>query len=218
MTDSGSRTYVDAMLDQVGGAIVGGELERLERLLFLDDWAAAKAQWGAEVTVEKLARTAPQRRADALVLMAQRSATNRSSDDGIPASNRPLFTVHLGYQALGRACELADRSALSPALLGPWLTKADIERVVFGPDGRILDLGRRSRFFRGGGRRAIEIRDRTCTHPSCQEPADRCDVDHIEPWAEGGPTDVANGRLRCGPHNRDGTAPPGKDPPDPPDP
>ncbi|MHB1547555.1 MAG: HNH endonuclease signature motif containing protein, partial [Acidimicrobiales bacterium] len=45
-------------------------------------------------------------------------------------------------------------------------------------------------------------RDRTCTHPTCEVSAERCQVDHIVPWAAGGPTTQENGRLLCGYHNR----------------
>jgi HNH endonuclease len=60
------------------------------------------------------------------------------------------------------------------------------------------------RTFTGALRRAIEVRDRHCQHPSgCDEPADRCDVDHIQPHSHGGETSQHNGRLSCWPHNRD---------------
>jgi Domain of unknown function (DUF222)/HNH endonuclease len=51
-------------------------------------------------------------------------------------------------------------------------------------------------------RRAIELRDRHCTFPGCHAPADRCEVDHIVPFAYGGPTSQANGRLGCKPDHR----------------
>jgi hypothetical protein len=40
------------------------------------------------------------------------------------------------------------------------------------------------------------------THPYCDAPAWRCDIDHIEPSAVGGPTNTDNGRPRCPFHNR----------------
>ena len=45
-------------------------------------------------------------------------------------------------------------------------------------------------------------RDRECFHPTCDEPAGRCQVDHLEPWPAGGRTVAANGRPACGFHNR----------------
>jgi hypothetical protein len=85
--------------------------------------------------------------------------------------------------------------------LVPWISHCDLERAVFEPGGRV-EVSARSRFFVGGVRRAIELRDRRCTHPMCDEPAERCQADHIIPYALNGPTIQENGRLLCGFHNR----------------
>jgi 5-methylcytosine-specific restriction endonuclease McrA len=58
------------------------------------------------------------------------------------------------------------------------------------------------RFYTGATRRAVELRDRRCTHPYCHRPLDDCEVDHIVTYAEGGPTTQENGRLLCSFHNR----------------
>ena len=185
-------------LDPVGGTIVSDELERRARVLFEDDWADARARLGREPTLAELGRTPGQRRADALVAMAT-AARTAPRDGRRPA---PLFTVLVGYETLhGRICELANGTVLSPVALLPWLDQAYIERAVFGPDGRV-DVSEHSRLFSGGTRRAIELRDRFCTHPYCDVPAERCDVDHVIPFVAGGPTTQANGRLACGFHNR----------------
>ena len=46
------------------------------------------------------------------------------------------------------------------------------------------------------------MRDQFCYHPTCDEPAHRCEIDHIEPWFAGGVTAQENGRVACGFHNR----------------
>jgi 5-methylcytosine-specific restriction endonuclease McrA len=85
----------------------------------------------------------------------------------------------------------------------PHLGDADIERIVYaGASRRIEDLGRRVPFFTAGLRRGIQLRDRRCTEPGCNTPADECDVDHIIPRAKGGRTDQDNGQLKCPHHNR----------------
>jgi len=66
--------FLDGVLDPIRGAIVAGELKHLEQRLFEADWAEAKARVGDGVSVSDLARTPAQRRADALVEMATRSA------------------------------------------------------------------------------------------------------------------------------------------------
>ncbi len=184
-------------LDPVSGAIVADELTRLERQGFEADWAEAATRLGRDPSVGDLARTPGQRRADALVEMATRSKT-APADGRRPA---PLFSVLVDFPTLGRICELASGQVLTPGSLLPWLEGADLERAVFTPEGRV-EVSATTRLFTGATRRAIELRDRGCTHPSCDQPVSRCQVDHIVPYAEGGLTTQANGRLLCGFHNR----------------
>jgi hypothetical protein len=91
---------------------------------------------------------------------------------------------------------------VTPGSLVPWLSEAHVRRIVFDGSSRVTDVGATRRLFTGAARAAIEARDRTCYHPTCEEPASRCEIDHITPWAEGGPTTLDNGRLACGFHNR----------------
>jgi hypothetical protein len=46
------------------------------------------------------------------------------------------------------------------------------------------------------------VRDQECFHATCEEPAESCQIDHIEPYSFGGETVVDNGRVACGFHNR----------------
>lgn len=199
-----AKTYDDVVdlqgrLDPIGGAIFTGELERIEHELFEADWNDAKGIHGDDTRPEHLARTSAQRRADAIVVMAKRSAA-------MPADAkqaRILISVLVGYETFkGRVCELMDGTVLTPGQVTAVLAESDIERIVFDTISRVIDVGARQRFFTGGLRRAIEVRDRHCTGPSCTVPAERCEVDHIIEHCDGGLTTQANGRLRCGPHNR----------------
>jgi hypothetical protein len=185
-------------LDPINGAIVANELNRLEHHLFEADCAEAKERLARPGRIDELARTSGQRRADALVEMATRSRT--APAEGIRPA--PLFSVVVGFETLhGRICELENGTVLHPSLLEPWMDSAYFERATFSLPDRI-DVSVRSRFFKGGTRRAIELRDRTCTHPYCSEPAQNCQVDHIQTYASGGLTTQDNGRLLCGFHNR----------------
>ena len=137
--------------------------------------------------------------ADALVAMARRG-------QGMPAGSRlpePLFSVLVDYNTFGRTCELADGTVVAPGSLTRWLGEGWVERVVFdGPD-RIKNVGVRRRIFSGATRRSIELRDRTCFHPTCDVPAEQCEIDHVRLWSEGGLTTEDNGRVACGFHNRE---------------
>jgi hypothetical protein len=185
-------------LDPINGAIVADELRRLERQLFEADWAEAQTDLGRDPLVTELPRTSSQRRADALVEMATRSRT-APADGKRPA---PLFSVLVDYPTLqGRVCELAEGTVVTPGSLLPWLDRAHLERVVFQPGGRI-EVSATARLFTGATRRAIEVRDRACTHPYCDRPAADCQADHIVPFTAGGPTIQENGRVLCAFHNR----------------
>jgi uncharacterized protein YbjQ (UPF0145 family) len=146
-------------LDPMSGAIVGGELERLEQAMFATDWAEAKAATGREPTLADLARTPGQRRADALVEMATRSKM-------VPEGARrpgPLFSILIDYGTAVRACELADGTVVAPGSLLPWLGEALFERAVFAPSRRV-EVSERARLFIGATRRALGLRDRECAH------------------------------------------------------
>jgi len=181
-------------LDPISGSIVGEELSRIETEMFDADRAEARAALGRDPTTGDLARTPGQRRADALVEMAVRSQM-APGDGRRPA---PLFTVLVDFDSL---CELADGTVLAPGALLPWFDTATFERVIFAPDGRI-QVSSTARLFTGATRRAIEIRDRECTHPYCDRPADSCQIDHIVPYTQGGPTIQENGQVLCAFHNR----------------
>ncbi len=189
---------VDAMLDAVGGAIFSGELRRLEQQLFDEDWAEARARLGDAALPADLCRTAAQRRADAMVEMARRSAARAAG----AKDARPLLTVLVGEQALDRICELSNGTVVTPGVVLPLLCEADVERVVFDGPSRVLDVGVRQRLFTGATRRAVEVRDRSCVHPSCDVPAERTQIDHVEPYEDGGLTIQANGVCRCPFHHR----------------
>lgn len=46
-------------------------------------------------------------------------------------------------------------------------------------------------------------RDRGCTRPGCTAAASRCQAHHVTTdWRQGGPTDITNLTLACGPDNR----------------
>ena len=185
--------------DAVNGTIVNVTLEAIEQELFEADWAEAKERLGREPLVTELGRTPAQRRADAMVEMAIRART-------APAGGRrpaPLFTIVCGLETLtGPILELWNRTVITPGTAARWLTQADIERIVFESPSRVIDVGATRRFFTGALRRAIEVRDRTCFHPLCDEPPQRPEIDHIVEASKGGLTTQANGRLGCGFHNR----------------
>jgi Domain of unknown function (DUF222) len=194
----GGMWFGKMTLDPVSGEIVNGTLRLIEKELFEADWASAKERLGRQPTILDLDRTPAQRRADALVEMAIRART-APADGRRPA---PLFSVLVGYETFaGPLLELFNRTVITPGTAAKWLTEADIERIVFDSPSRVIDVGVQRRFFRGALQHAIEIRDRRCFHPSCDEVPQRPVIDHIEEASKGGPTTQTNGRYGCAFHN-----------------
>jgi hypothetical protein len=109
--------------------------------------------------------------------------------------------------------ELADRSALIPAeflrqliadTLGPDPSGHDevlFTRLLTDPQGRLLDTTELGRYPSRRLAEAIMIRAGTCRFPTCTVPADRCDLDHHQPWPHG-PTAAANLDPLCRRHHR----------------
>jgi hypothetical protein len=195
----GGTWFLDGRLDPIDGTIVANELGRVEQELFDADWADARSRVGDGVSAKDLRRTPGQRRADALVELVSRAAA-------APAGGRrpePLFTVLVGYETFaGRICELAGGTVVTPGSLVEWLDQAWVERVVFDGPARVTNVGRRRRLFKGATRRAVQVQGRECFHEFCDAPADESQIDHIQPYASGGPTVTENGRPACGYHNR----------------
>ena len=195
----GDMWFLDGTGDPVSGAVVYAELKRLEQRCFEADWASAKERLGRDPLLDELGRSPAQRRWDALVEMATRSASTA------PGSRRPepLFVVHCDKPTFtGMLCELADGTVVPPGALVPWLVEGWIERIVFDGTGRVIDVGPRRRIFSGATREAIFAAQRECYHPYCERRAEDCQADHITESSKGGLTVQDNGRPACGFHNR----------------
>ncbi|HUH12306.1 MAG TPA: DUF222 domain-containing protein [Longimicrobiales bacterium] len=77
---------------------------------------------------------------------------------------------------------------------------ASVVRVTRGPDGAVLDVGRKTRSISPALRRALEVRDGGCRFPGCN--ARFTDGHHVTHWADGGATSLANCLLLCRFHHR----------------
>ena len=138
-------------------------------------------------------RNVAARRADLLLEMVERS------------TDRPGLIVHVSAETL-----LEDKPGLTETEHGTFLTAdeirriscdANLTRVVFGPDSQPLDVGRTKRLVTPALRIAVMARDLHCVFPGCDRPASWCDVHHLIPWSQGGPTSLDNLVLLCRHHH-----------------
>lgn len=172
-------------------------------------------------------RTPDQRRAGALTDLAK-LALDRGLAGAGSALVRPHISVHVPWDTverlhelstpdddaatvtlerpdgtLGTAAELDDGTPLPLSVLAQLACDAEITRIVFGPDGEPLDIGRAQRTYTGAQRRAVIARDRSCQYPGCGAPPTLGEVHHVQWWVrDHGPTAVKNGILLCAYHHR----------------
>ena len=78
----------------------------------------------------------------------------------------------------------------------------DASRVVMRHDGegRVLEIGARTRTIPPALRRALDHRDQGCRFPGC--PGRFTQGHHLRHWAYGGPTTLSNLALLCRRHHR----------------
>jgi len=149
-------------------------------------------------------RTPAQRRADGLVDLARRSLDSGELPE--VGGQRPHLTLTADLATLAKlpgspAADLDWGQPVTAELLRRIACDASVTCVLVDGDREPLSVGRASRTFTPAQRRAVVARDRGCV--LCGRPAAQCVVHHLEHWADGGLTCVANGCLLChGCHRR----------------
>jgi Domain of unknown function (DUF222)/HNH endonuclease len=151
------------------------------------------------------APTMEQQQADALALVAE-AALHHGIDPGTPGE-RYQVVVHVDAQVLADAdADAPGQSVLDGVARVSAGTSqrlaCDASRVVMrhDADGRITEVGARTRTIPPALRRALHHRDRGCRFPGCGLPFGQ--GHHIKHWAHGGPTTLSNLAMLCRRHHR----------------
>jgi Domain of unknown function (DUF222) len=150
-------------------------------------------------------RTRAQQLADALVQLAD----NQLAGGDLPRMRtvKPAIGViitldDLADPAPGKGAGTTAFGAALSAERARWLAcDGTIARIVMGPEGQPLDLGRTKRVVPPHLRRAVELRDSTCVFAGCGAPQHWCDVHHLLHWIFGGETSLENSALLCERHH-----------------
>ena len=137
-------------------------------------------------------RTRTQMLADALVQLC---------DNALAAGNLPILrtvkphvVVKLPLADLldpstGRAAATLGFGGVLSAARARWIAcDATVSRIVLGPDGQPLNLGRTVRVAPPHLRRAVIERDEACVFAGCGAPHHWCDVHHLIEWIFDGET------------------------------
>ncbi len=147
--------------------------------------------------------TMAQQRADALALLAE-TALHHGIDPGTPGE-RYQVVVHVDAPVLADP-DASGESALEDGTHVSAETSrrlaCDASRVVMrhSADGRVVEVGARTRTIPPALRRALHHRDRGCRFPGCGRRFTQ--GHHIRHWAHGGPTTLSNLALLCRRHHR----------------
>jgi Domain of unknown function (DUF222)/HNH endonuclease len=147
-------------------------------------------------------RTASQRRHDALGIICR--AFLDSKDRPAVAGELPHLSVVVPMETLisgtGEA-ELEHVGPIGAEFARQLACDASLRRILRGPQGEVLDVGRASPVVPKGIRRAVIARDKTCAFPACGAPASCSDAHHVVHWADGGETALGNLALLCRGHH-----------------
>jgi hypothetical protein len=183
---SGGRVYLTGHLDPVGGETVHAALEAVMN--------------GHRPAGDR--RSHAERQGDALVELCRQALAGGS----LPTvrGERAQVRVSIDLVAL-----CAERGFAELPFAGPITAEtarrlacdASVVRILTGPGGLPMDVGREQRTAPAGIRRAIEARDVHCVFAGCRAPAAWCDVHHVIHWAFGGVTSCDNGALLCERHH-----------------
>jgi hypothetical protein len=192
--------------DEDGTVRIRGRLTPEVGALLLKALAAAREtlyQRRRDQAPEAEPTTMEQQQADALGLLAE-AALHHELDPGAPG-DRYQVVVHVDAAVLADV-EAPGQSVLEDGVRVPAGTSqrlaCDASRVVMRHDaeGRIVEVGARTRTIPPALRRALHHRDPGCRFPGCGVRVGQ--GHHIKHWAQGGPTTLSNLAKLCRRHHR----------------
>ena len=144
-----------------------------------------------------------QQQADALALLAE-TALHHGLDPGAPGE-RYQVVVHVDAAVLADPDQPGQSVLEDGARVSAETSQrlaCDASRVVMrhDEDGRVVEIGARTRTIPPALRRALHHRDQGCRFPGCGVRFGQ--GHHLRHWAHGGPTTLSNLALLCRRHHR----------------
>jgi hypothetical protein len=189
--------------DEDGTVVMRGRLTPEAGALLLRALDAARATLYRKVTPGEDAPTMPQQQADALALLAE-TALHHGSDPAAPGE-RYQVVVHVDADVLADADQPGQSVLEDGARVSAETSQrlaCDAGRVVMrhDTDGRLVEIGARTRTIPPALRRALHHRDGGCRFPGCGVRI--AEGHHVRHWARGGPTTLSNLAMLCRRHHR----------------
>jgi hypothetical protein len=187
-----SQTYdgifrLDGQLDADGGAALQTVLDSLMGPPAADD-----------------NRSAPQRRADAMVDLARRQLDGgRLPEVG---GQKPHLMVTVDMATLAKApgspaAELEWAQPIPAETARRLACDCSITPILRGAESHQIEAGRITRVISSAKRRALVARDKGCRIEGCDRPPAWTDGHHLKHWANGGTHELGNLVLMCRRHH-----------------
>jgi 5-methylcytosine-specific restriction endonuclease McrA len=194
--------------DEDGMVVIRGRLEPEIGALVMQALAAAREtlyQKRRAAATDRASEppTMAQQQADALALIAE-AALHHELDPGAPGE-RYQVVLHVD------APVLADRDQPGQSVLedGTHVSAETSQRLTCDAtrtlmrhdrEGRVVEVGARTRTIPPALRRALQHRDQGCRFPGCGVRIGQ--GHHLRHWAQGGPTTLSNLAILCRRHHR----------------
>ena len=184
-------TKLVATLPLVQGVAVIAALNRAADTARAAGDPRSRGQVMADTLVELITG---QRTADGVPLRLNLIITDQTLFNTGERANEPATVSGHGPIPAPAARDLITRTATTDS---PAETPAmvQIRRLFTDPAGRLITMETQSRDFTPAMADLVKLRDQWCTTPYCGAPIRH--IDHLWPWAAGGPTSLANAGGKC---------------------
>ncbi len=158
----------------------------------------------AEVDAEADPRSRDQQRHDVVAAMVDHYSRSDEPPTIGGAAPTVLVTVRDADLEAGHGRGHIDgaKSDVSMATIRHLACSGGYQLVSIDAYGSIHGLGSPQRCFTPAQRKAITARDGGCVIPGCTIPAAWCEIHHVDPAENNGPTHTDNGVLLCWFHHR----------------
>ena len=162
------------------------------------------AEEQAEVDLTADPRSRDQQRHDVIASMVDHYARSDEPPKIGGAAPTVLVTVRMEDFANGHGRGHIDgaKAPMSLRTIRHLVCSGGYQFMTIDAYGSIHGLGSPQRCFTPTQRRAIMARDGGCVIPGCTIPAAWCEIHHVDPAENDGPTHTDNGVLLCWAHHR----------------
>ena len=215
---------LDGFLDPLTGAAFmtafDGEMQKLFRSQNESDDSEPPSSTTDESKGQAAARDLGKRGAEALMNLVVRGSARADGTRVNPLINIVMSEavaedlieriaepssdpLPLAFDDIDKRCELIDGTPIHPDFVLQVMGIATFRRQIMTAAGRAIDVSVDARCFTDWQKNALRIEARgRCRTRGCDAPFAWLEADHQHPHSRGGPTQMGNGKMRCGPDNK----------------